>query len=140
MEEVLKIDLLKLAELFQPWERNIWVECNKPISSIEIEESLYNNQTQGPHIPVKFELIWDISDRTTHIKRIAWLVNNFSDDFPIEIDFGIPNTCYPTIIDGNHRLLAAYFLKRSFIMVNWCGAISEVKKYTYHGHNTTTFA
>lgn len=64
-------------------------------------------------------LIWDTSTREQHIARVAWLVNNYRDDFPVDIDFGVPSHgCHFSVEDGHHRIAAAIFLQKKYIMVN----------------------
>jgi hypothetical protein len=48
----------------------------------------------------------DWSTRDEHIRRIAWLVVNFEDKNPIEIQLGV-NDDRLTIKNGKHRLAAA---------------------------------
>lgn len=135
----IKIDLQKLSEIFHPFQSCIWVKCYKPITRYMIRVTVENKDFQSPEVPVEYDLIWDISDRRTHIKRIAWLVDNWSDKNPIEIDFGIPELGigFFEVGDGNHRLLAAYYLNKPYIMAHCSGSISEIEKYTYYEHNTT---
>jgi len=129
-----KIDLNKLAEIWSPFKSNIWVKLTSPITKEEITKALEENNFQSPDVEVCHDLIWDISDRETHIKRIAWFVKNLdSEKYPIEIDFGIPNLNlgFFEIYDGNHRLLAAYYREDKFIHVYCSGAVDEIKKYSY---------
>jgi hypothetical protein len=56
-------------------------------------------------------------------------VCNFSDDYPIEIDVGIPGFCYLYVDDGNHRIAAAIYLKKKYIQAVCGGSISEIEKY-----------
>ena len=65
-----------------------------------------------------------------HAARIAYLIKNEVED-AIDIDVGIPSMqCYPNwmIQDGNHRLAAAMYLKKPFILANVGGSISYAKE------------
>lgn len=130
-----KIDLIKLSNLFMPFHSRIWQKCDKPITRKEIEEYVLSNKLQSPDIKVEFDPVckfWDLSSRDIHLKRIAWLVQNFDDQFPIAIDFGVPNFGgHFEIIDGNHRLLAAYFLGKEYVNAECSGAVSEIEKFLY---------
>ena len=136
--EPVKIDLDKLSEIWPPFQFNIWVKCDTPIQREEIYNALRDNNLQNPNLKVDYELIWDISSREVHVARIAWMVRYWSDHFPIDIDFGVPHFMSGTleISDGNHRLLAAYYLNKPYIMAQCSGSISEIEKYAYHGHNS----
>jgi hypothetical protein len=64
-------------------------------------------------------LIWDESTREEHIARIAWLVLNYNENYPIDIDFGTPSMdAHFEVSDGNHRLAAAYYLNKKYTIHN----------------------
>lgn len=129
--QLTKICLRKLSEVYLPFERNIWVKCETPITREEIQLAIENNELQSPSESVDMYMEWwDVSSRETHIKRIAWLVKNFDHKYYISIDFGIPGLCDFTIEDGNHRLLAAYFLNLPYIMADCCGEVNLIHHYT----------
>ena len=127
-----KIDLNKLKELFNPFESNVWVKLKKPITYEEITEYLHNDLLQSPYVEVKHDLIWDISDRDVHLKRIAWLVKNYdSEKYPITIDFGLPSLGmgFFEIADGCHRIAASIYRNDKFIYANCSGEVVIIENY-----------
>jgi len=127
-----KIDLKKLSNRYNPFKSVNWVGIDTPIKREEIEQFIKKDKLQSPDVPIKFSGIWDVSNRETHIKRIAWLVKNYDENYPIEIDFGIPNLGVRfQISDGIHRLHASFYLREKYILANCSGAISEIGNYTY---------
>jgi hypothetical protein len=125
----LKIKLPKLTKVWNPFHHSIWMKIDKPVSRKEIAEAIKNQQFISPDTPKKMEDIWDASSREGHIQRIAWFVCNFSDKFPISIDFGIRGHCNLHVDDGNHRLAAAIFLRRKTITAVCGGEIAEIDRY-----------
>lgn len=126
-----KICLSKLSELYLPFQRNIWVKCETPITREEITKAIDNNELQSPSESVDMYMEWwDTSPRETHIKRIAWLVKHFDPKYYISIDFGIPGLCDFTIEDGNHRLLAAYYLNLPYILCDCAGSVDIIESFT----------
>ena len=90
--------------------------------------------------PTEFEklnftyLIWDESTRDIHLKRIAWLVQNFKENdikFAINIDFWV-ELSWSDIEDGNHRLAAAIYLKKPYILTNACWSFLNIFHYIYN--------
>lgn len=131
-DKPIKIDLIKLADLIQPFKSKIWINCKSPITKKDIEKYLSKKNLQSPDVKVQFDYIWDISTKDIHLKRVAWLVKNFSDKYPISLDFGMTNfEGYFNVDDGYHRLLAAYYLNKKYIKANCSGSIKEIKKYLY---------
>lgn len=127
-----KIDLNKLKELFNPFESNVWVKIDSPITIDEITDYINKGLYQSPDIEVKHDLIWDVSDRDIHLKRIAWLVKNYdSEQYPILIDFGIPSLGmgFFEISDGCHRVAAAIYRNDKFIYADCSGEVNEIEKY-----------
>jgi len=125
-----KISLEKFVALFNPFESNIWVKVSSPLTVEEILKA----SSVSPDVPQQTELIWNVEDRFTHAGRVRWLIENWSDDYPIDIDFGMPNLGYPSselICDGNHRLMAAIVLKRKWINANCSGEVNEIEKYLW---------
>lgn len=129
VEETLiqKISISKLIELIDPFKWSNWVKCDSPLTIDEILTS----STISPDIPQEMTLIWNTESREIHAGRIHWLVLNWSDDYPIDLDFGIPQLFQSTdiLLDGHHRLMAAIILKKEFINARCCGAVSEIEKY-----------
>lgn len=124
----IKLDLDKIKEVWNPFKNIIWVTLETPITEEEITSAIENNQLIHPDSPKKMYLnFWDESTREEHIQRIAWLVVNYNENFPIEIDFGIPELgAYFAFIDGNHRMAAAIYRKEKYIRVSASGSEKEI--------------
>ena len=124
----MKISISKLKEIYNPFESIIWHVLETPLTVEEITEAIqYNNFTN-----LQSEEF--ATSRQHHVLRIAWLVLNWSDNFPIDIDFGCPNLGYPTrelVEDGNHRLAAAIYMNKDFINANCSGEEIETSKFLY---------
>lgn len=102
-----KLVLKLLQEKLSPFRYTTWQVLNKPITKKEIREAIKNKQFISPKSkPVKDI---DNSTREEHIQRIAWLVKNYDrDNYPIDVDFGIPETeAKFCVLDGCHRLAGA---------------------------------
>lgn len=125
----IKISLDKLTQVWNPFYGCIWVKIDSPITKEEIANAIRKQQFITPDVPKPKDAIWDISSKEQHIQRIAWFVCNFSDDYPIEIDFGIPGYCNLQVDDGNHRLAAAIYSEKEFILAICGGDVSEIEKY-----------
>lgn len=132
-----QINLKKLARIWNPFNQTVWIKLNTPITIEEIQTAINEKRFISPETPKKMFLIWDESTREEHIERIAWLVVNFDENFPIQIEFGIPGICGFELSDGNHRLAAALFLKRPYINSESSGAESEIKKYLFQSNTVT---
>ncbi len=75
---------------------------------------------------------WDESSKEEHIQRVAWFVMNLSKDYPIEIDFGVPEAGVGfSFNDGNHRLAAAIYMKFDYISAKWSGSESVANEFLY---------
>ena len=125
-----KTSVKEIIQIWNPFNRNLWVTMNSPITRFEIAEVLQKDDLISPEVPVKMNLIWDISSRSEHIKRIAWFVKYYDEKYSIEID-GIPGYCGFTILDGNHRLAAVIYLEKPYIMAQMSGSIDIINKFLY---------
>ncbi|MCK9459514.1 MAG: hypothetical protein M0R80_07740 [Proteobacteria bacterium] len=125
----IKINIKKLQQEWSPFRDCIWVNVDRPITREEIANAIKKKQFITPETPKPKDSIWDVSSREQHLQRIAWFVCNFSDNYPIEIDFGIPGYGNLRVDDGNHRFAAAIYLKKKYISAICGGAISEIERY-----------
>lgn len=128
-----KISISKLTKIWNPFEFKIWIKMETPVTEAEIVEAINNNQLIGPDSPKKMYMdFWDESTREEHVHRIAWFVKNYSHDYPLSLDFGIPNLGVGfNFDDGNHRLAAAIFLKLEYVVAEVGGSIDEIEKFIY---------
>ena len=87
---------------------------------LSIKKKLFKSKPSTPK---------DISTREDHIQRIAYLVVNGWKD-SIAIDVGAPKLGWNNswiIIDGNHRLAAAFYKNDKYIAAEISGQVSEIK-------------
>jgi hypothetical protein len=102
-----RIPLKQLAE-YNPFKNIIWEGLTSPITLDEVTEAIQAG---------RFLSTPSASTREEHIQRVAYLVLNV-DQTPIDIDVGIPVLNYVPlwpILDGHHRLAAAFYSKDSHI-------------------------
>lgn len=128
-----KIDLFKLLERIDVFSMSIWFNNDSHITLDEIGEAVKHHDVL--YRPSTGD--YDTASHKDHVKRIAWLVENWSDDYPIELDFGIPELNYYVhnpILDGHHRLFAALYLRKEFINANCSGSVKEIEKYLFVEH------
>lgn len=132
LDFVQKIDLKKFTERFDPFQNCIWIKLTTPLTVAEILSAV---PVSALEVEQKQEYgIWNVEERDVHAGRVKWLIDNWSDKFPIDLDFGMPNLGYPStqlICDGNHRLMAAIILKKKYINATCSGEEKEINKYVY---------
>lgn len=98
---------------YPPWEGH-------PVRPGDVQAAL--RETRFRPTPLKGSAL---SDPIAHAERIAWLAYSGWED-PIEIDVGVPSHgCYPSwpVLDGNHRLYAAFVSRRFGILAEIGGEI-----------------
>jgi hypothetical protein len=134
MTDASRLDVRKLAERWNPYRETVWMKCDTPITIEEVKRAWINRHLISPNHPKEMYMnFWDVSPREDHIRRVAWLIENYRNTHPIQIDFGIPGTsAHFAMIDGNHRLAAAIFLNFPYVWCDWSGALSEAEKFMYY--------
>lgn len=110
------VSLKKLAD-FSPFENVIWPSVKSPITKKEVSVALNQNRLHRHPVSPK-------SSRRVHAERIAFLVNHI-DINPIVIDI---NSFWP-VLDGNHRLAAAFYRGDRIIEVSPDGFLDDFEKY-----------
>lgn len=129
IKKVIMDDLVVKAPLdsLKPWNplngHPVWRGCEEPISPKEVEKAIKNKLFFD-------EPIVSSSPRKDHIARIAFLVVNGWWDY-IELDFGVPSMGYCPkwpVVDGNHRLAAAFFDGHTTIDAGISGSLEEAEK------------
>lgn len=98
---VINVCLRKLSNICNPFNDLCWDDLVSPISYKEVELAIIENRI-AEHSKIR--------DRKYHIERIANFVINPSPD-PIGLDISTMWVCF----DGNHRLAAAIYSKKSYI-------------------------
>jgi len=118
---------LRALAPWNPFDDTVWPGLAEPISYEEVEEAVGEERVRCECIPE--EEYDDDVPRGTHIARIAWFVLHGIDD-PIVVD--------PTalerysrdawiVLDGNHRLAAAFFRDDDTIPVHVLGGIEKAE-------------
>jgi hypothetical protein len=114
---------LERLEAWNPFKRTVWPGLEKPVTEAEVLKqidlrSLYRfpivqNWTMKPVL------------RVVHVARIAYFVVRGWRK-PIDIDVGVPEmNCHVDwiIVDGNHRLAAAFFCRDESILACISGSL-----------------
>lgn len=121
-----------LLEKLAPWnplEHGCWAGVlDVPISKQEIADFLASDKPRKTD-PIVHN--WSKpASREEHLARIAYLVESQSMD-PIEIDVGVPELgCYVgwIVLDGNHRLAAAFYRGDKHIKCDLSGSEREMEE------------
>ena len=122
------ISIKNLLCKVNPYNQIIWTNIKLPITKNEIWNFINDNKILSPieyknFIKEKREkdkfAIFDNSSREMHIKRIAWLIMNYKEEYPISINITEKNKI--EILDWNHRFAAAIYLNKEYInaKINW---------------------
>jgi len=122
----------KLQTACDPFVDCVWHGLDTPVTREEVQGALRARDLSHP-ISEVYQGPLSNWTRRDHIRRIAWFVENLSDDHPIELDVGVPSmNCHVDWIvqDGNHRLAAAIFRGDRTIPGTFSGSLEEVKKFT----------
>jgi hypothetical protein len=130
--------LVKLLE--SPLDTNVtWCyHLETPITRAEVRALLDSGESlispdqverRGYHQDIyTFNRREGVDYRHYHASRIAWMVKNYEEMWPINIEFGLPGTrCEPYVVDGNHRFAAAIYLKKETIQATWGGSVEVAK-------------
>ncbi len=124
----MKIKLDKL-EPWNPFESCVWVGISKPIRKEEVSVALECMTLRSEPIP-DWNFISPAASRDEHVKRVAFFVIN-KDNNPIQIDVGVPELgCHVSwiIIDGNHRLAAAFYRNDLEIEADVSGSLNKINE------------
>lgn len=115
---------LKYLKPYSAFNHTVWRWIKTPITREEIELAIQDKRFYLQQLDRDCK-------RKTHISRIAYMVVNWKDD-PIDIDIGVPSiTGYQPnwiIQDGNHRLAAAFYLKKRSIKAYISGQCDLIEK------------
>lgn len=106
----MKIPLTSLKP-WSPFKNVVWASLDRGITREEIREAI--EQKKFLTEPINTDTLDTLfkTPREDHVKRIAFLVvNGWKDE--IHLDVGVPSMCCHVdwiIMDGNHRLAAAFY-------------------------------
>lgn len=102
--------------MYDTWGTKVTLEDVKH----HIEKNIVESMSYSDCYESKF-----LDESYNHAARIAYLVLN-PDNNPIELDVGIPELNYHSvkIIDGNHRIVAAYIRGDEKIDVEYSGSVT----------------
>lgn len=114
------VPLDRVLSLCHPFENNPWL--GGKVTEVMVRRHLSLNRLQA--LPV-------MSDASSYLQagRIAYLVKHGWDD-PIQIDVGVPEfgCCVDwPVVDGNHRVAAAYIRGDSVILAEISGSVEYAK-------------
>jgi hypothetical protein len=133
------IDLPKLMEAWDPFSADlsaIWQNVYLPISRPEIRNEIDEGRLIPPDVPrvYNYNQEVDIAPRIEHVRRIAWFAVNLEVKYPIPLEFHrLGRRTMITIHDGNHRLYAAAYLQRKYIVGEMSGPRNVIGRYRYRG-------
>jgi len=105
LDLTLRMSVLQLADLCGIFHACIW-DLEQPLSVIEVLRNAYKKNRS----PIEGQFPWTRNSNWTrqeHVSRISWLLLNGWGD-PINLDFDTPFYCGWPVIDGLHRLAAAF--------------------------------
>ena len=130
---MIKVSVAKVARRWNPFQESLWPRLDRPITREEIDAC--PDEEELPKIDKVREGLWDLSSRENHIRRVAWLARHWSNAYPIGIDVGVdmPGHQEFYVLDGNHRLAAAIYLKRKWIPANVDGDVKWIEAIRWHG-------
>ena len=104
-------------EPWNPFKRVVWIGLESPVTKSEVAKARPILKPIGSR---------NFYNRKYHAGRIAGLLKTgWNDD--IQLDVGIPSLGYIPewlVIDGNHRLAAAFFRGDKVINCNFSGSIN----------------
>lgn len=114
----------RLSKHCNPFRENVWdVKVTRKMVAKALAEG---KLISIPYSLIPYsEQIDDLSNLYDHASRIAFFIVNEPKD-AIQIDVGIPAiNYYPDYLveDGNHRLAAAIYSKKQFVLANIAGQI-----------------
>lgn len=109
--------------------RDYWADDVNPLTKQDITDAIRDGRLD----PAPKTLKKSPTDYGTkfHAERIAWFVVNSWQD-PIFLDFGVPtlgNIPPDLVVDGAHRLAAAFYRGDSCIDVTWAGDRESFLKF-----------
>ncbi len=117
----MEIDLKDLVP-WNPFKHHVWRKLTRPISKREVTNAIAKK---------RFLREWrNTWSRKDHIQRIAWFVVTPWHE-PISIDVGVPELgCNVDwiVIDGNHRLAAAFYREDTHISADVSGSVDLIQE------------
>jgi len=124
-DELLRDFRLPLSSLayWNPFNNVIWDGINTSLKKTEVAEAIQNRRFRDKPMP-DFSFRDPPASRAEHAARVAYLVTYGWLD-AISLDVGVPDLgCYVSwiVVDGNHRLAAAFYAEDETILVGVSGA------------------
>jgi len=114
---------------YNPFTQSVWAGLKSPITRAEVAAAIAAGRLRKEPVP-----LWNVMDkppsREDHIERVAYLVLN-KDPNPIEVDVGVPGMRHPVdwpIIDGNHRVAAAFYRHDPSVDAKFSGHIETIRE------------
>lgn len=116
---------LEKLQQWSPFECCVWRGLKKPITREEVSRALAEGRLRASPI-----INQDKATRRDHIRRIAFLVQHGWTD-AISLDVGVPVLGHHVdwiVVDGNHRLAAAFYRGDTSILVEVDGQIDYAER------------
>jgi hypothetical protein len=117
---------LEVLDRWNPFKNAVWRGMDSPVTKEEVKACLETCPPKGSDMELVPMDPFKVCTRQEHAMRIATFVRDF-DPTPIDIDVGVPQLgCRVDwiIMDGNHRLAAAFYLNMPTIKASISGSTS----------------
>ncbi len=121
-----RVPLERLAVLANPLHCPPWPTVRDPLDANHVKALADSGQVLDAPYPANQALDWSAGD---HARRIAWFVRH-GWSTPIDIDVGVPGFWVPgwCVMDGNHRLAAAFVLGHADIEAEVSGSVDFARE------------
>ncbi len=121
-----RVPLERLAVLANPLASPPWPTVREPFGASRLRALADSGQVLDVPYPADEALSWSADD---HARRIAWFVRH-GWSAPIDIDMGVPGFWVPgwCVMDGNHRLAAAFVLGHPDIEAEVSGSVEFARE------------
>lgn len=118
----MRVALIRL-EAYSPFNAPVWQCLTRPITRGEVGRAI-------AHKTFEEAPIGPTGSRRAHIRRVAYLVVH-PDANPISVDVGVRGLCSVSwpIMDGHHRLAAAFYRGDETIGVEASGSVDLIQEF-----------
>ena len=125
----IRVSVKRLRDIWDPFESKVWPNLGSPITQDEIKKAI---PACAPLSDMpKCGVLEKPRSRKSHVTLVAWLATHWKNDYPLEIDVGVFECPAEVVSDGNHRLAAAIYLRRRWVLANVSGSEKRIKAITF---------